>query len=200
MKKRDIKKVVFIRHGQSEYNVENKFYGWHDPDLTDLGREQALEVAAKIADYIEPDAVLCSDLKRAVNTATPIAEKFGLEPIQLEAFREINVGDWEGMTYPEIKASYPEEIENWENSKKKFRFPSGENYIDLYERAKKELDLQLEKYDNIILVSHFGLIESLLSGIFFGNPISENGFHAENAKIIKFALKGERAVLYNFNM
>lgn len=199
-KKKNVKQIVFIRHGQSEYNVKNKFYGWHDPDLTDLGRKQALELSERITKYIDPEVILCSDLKRAVNTAIPIAKKFGKKPVIYKEFREINHGDWEGMTFDEIKTEFPDEAGIWIENSKIFRYPNGENYIDTYNRAKKILDKELKKYDSLILVAHFGTIDSLLSGIFFGEPVSENGFKADNATVIKFEIIDGKAILYNFNL
>lgn len=199
-KYKSVKQIVFVRHGQSEYNVAHKFYGWHDPDLTDLGRQQAAEVAAKIQDFIEPEIVICSDLKRAVNTANPIAEKFGMEPVQFKSLREINHGEWEGLTLEEIENEHTEEAGIWAENPKLYRFPNGENYVDAYARARKTLDSQLRKHDKLILVAHYGTIDSLLSGIFFGDPVSDNAFCAYNASIIKFALIDGEAVLYYFNV
>ncbi len=194
------KKIVFIRHGESEYNRDNKFYGWHNPDLTDLGRSQAERVAGIIKDYINPDIVICSDLKRAYNTAIPIANVFGKEPIKFEGLREVYNGDWEGVPYEEVKKKYPDEFERWLNGDKDFAFPSGENYYQLYERSRKVFDEQLAKCDSMILVAHYGTIECLLSGIFFGQPVSKSLFVPKNSSIIRFEYDGDRALLTDFNV
>ncbi len=194
------KQIVFVRHGQSVYNQEYRFYGWSDPELTDLGREQAKEAAAKIRDYITPDRVICSDLKRAYDTALPIARVFDLEPVKFEGLREIRNGDWEAIKVDDVKKQYPELFKQFLLEQKTFTFPNGENYFDVYKRAKKVFDEQLELCESMILVAHYGVIDSLLSGIFFGNPTSKNAFLARNAKIIKFEIVDGKAVLHYFNV
>ncbi len=194
------KQIVFVRHGQSVYNQEYRFYGWSDPELTDLGREQASEAAAKIRDYITPDRVICSDLKRAYDTALPIARVFDLEPVKFEGLREIKNGDWEAIKVDDVKKKYPELFKQFLVEQKTFTFPNGENYFDVYKRARKVFDEQLELCDSMILVAHYGVIDSLLSGIFFGNPTSKNAFLARNAKIIKFEIVDGQAILHYFNV
>ncbi len=193
------KEIVFVRHGQSVYNLEYRFYGWSDPELTDLGREQAEEAAAKIRDFITPDRIICSDLKRAYDTALPIAKVFDLEPIKFEGLREIKNGDWEATKVEDVKKQYPELFQQFLVEQKAFTFPNGENYFDVYKRAKKVFDEQLALSDSMILVAHYGVIDALLSGIFFDNPVSKNGFLARNAKIIKFDIVNGQAILQYFN-
>ncbi len=193
------KEIVFVRHGQSVYNLEYRFYGWSDPELTDLGREQAEEAAKKIRDFINPDRIICSDLKRAYDTALPIAKVFDLEPIKFEGLREIRNGDWEATRVDDVKKQYPELFKQFLVEQKEFTFPNGENYFDVYKRAKKVFDEQLELSNSMILVAHYGVIDALLSGIFFGNPVSKNGFLARNAKIIKFDIVNGQAILQYFN-
>lgn len=193
------KQVVFVRHGQSVYNQEYRFYGWSDPELTDLGMEQAAEVSEKIRQYIKPDKIICSDLKRAYDTALPIAEVFGLEPIKFEGLREIKNGDWEAMKVQDVQKDHPELFKQFLQEQKSFTFPNGENYFDVYKRSRKVFDEQLEDSDAMVLVAHYGVIDALLSGIFFGNPVSKNAFLARNASIIKFEMLEDQAVLHYFN-
>ncbi len=198
---RDIgKKLVFVRHGQSVYNVERRFYGWEDCDLTDLGREQAEIVAAKIKNYIEPDIIISSDLKRAYNTAKPIADVYGMDVVKYKDLRELYVGDWEGKKIEDLKSSEPENFERFIIEQKKFHFPNGESYYELYQRARKQLDEVLEEHSSVIMVAHYGVIDTLLSGLFFKDPTSLNSFVAKNSSIIYFELIGEQAILHNFNV
>ncbi len=198
---RDIgKKLVFVRHGQSVYNVERRFYGWEDCDLTDLGRKQALEVASKIKEYIEPDIIISSDLKRAYETAKPIAKVFDMEVHKFKELREVYVGSWEGKKVEELEKNEPEALDRFVIEQKKFQFPDGESYYDVYKRARKKLDEVLENNNSVIMVAHYGIIDALLSGIFFDDPASSNCFVAENSSIIYFELLGDQAILHKFNV
>lgn len=195
------KEIVFVRHGQSVYNQEYRFYGWSDPELTDLGIEQANEAAAKIREYMSnPDKIICSDLKRAYDTAVPIAQVYGLEPRKFEGLREIKNGDWEAKRVKDVQKEYPELFKRFIKEQKSFTFPNGENYLDVYKRARAVFDSELECCGSMILVAHYGVIDALLSGIFFGNPLSKNGFLARNARIIKFEVQNEQALLHYFNV
>lgn len=182
---KNAKTLVLIRHGQSVYNLQKKFYGWHDPELTDLGRKQAEEILDRIDEYIEPDCIVSSDLIRAVDTAIPIAKKYSLELQEFKDFRELNHGDYEGLSFEEIAERNQKDIDKICRNSKYFNFPNGENYDELYQRARKRLDILLEDYNNIILVGHYGTIDSLMTGLFFGTPMSDNFFDIKNATINK---------------
>ena len=68
-------KTVWVRHGQSEYNVQDIATGWHDPELTELGCQQALEIAEKLSNkYLEIAEIYSSDLRRSYNTAKIIVD------------------------------------------------------------------------------------------------------------------------------
>ncbi|MBQ1461902.1 MAG: histidine phosphatase family protein, partial [Selenomonas sp.] len=88
-------KVIFIRHGQTEWNVTGRYQGQSDVQLTAEGRRQAEQLAADFpVDTV--DAVYASDLQRAMDTAETIAQKFGLSVQAEPAFREVSFGKWEG--------------------------------------------------------------------------------------------------------
>ena len=129
-------KIIMIRHGQSQANAESRFAGHSDFDLTDLGRQQA----KCAADYLRkcgivPDVIYSSDLKRAHNTALPIAEEFGLPINDTEGLREIFAGDWEGRLFDEIKEEYPDLFGCWFGDNGNCRCPNGESVAELGQRV-----------------------------------------------------------------
>ena len=90
-------KVVFIRHGETEWNADGRYQGQSDVALSDTGRAQA----ALLADHFpveKIDVIYSSDLVRAFDTALAVAGRFGLPVHREPAFREISFGDWEGLT------------------------------------------------------------------------------------------------------
>lgn len=93
--------LYFVRHGQSEGNLQDLFCGHTDAPLTDLGRRQARGVASYF-DSIHVDAIYASDLIRAYDTALPLSEKKGISIMKSEGLREIFAGQWEGMPFPEL--------------------------------------------------------------------------------------------------
>jgi broad specificity phosphatase PhoE len=100
-----VTRLLLIRHGESEWNAIGRWQGWADPALTDLGRRQATAGAAAVGAV---DAVVSSDLRRAQETASIIAEVLGIGPVVVDAaLRERDAGPWTGMTRAEIEAAWP---------------------------------------------------------------------------------------------
>jgi glucosyl-3-phosphoglycerate phosphatase len=105
-------RLVLWRHGQTIWNVENRFQGQTDIPLDDAGTAQA-ERAARLLAGLRPDAIFSSDLRRATSTAAPLASITGL-PVSLDKdLRERSGGSWEGLTDVEIRARYPEAHASW---------------------------------------------------------------------------------------
>src|SRR5512133_1433936 len=99
--------LLLVRHGETNWNRERRFQGHADPPLNDAGREQARELAETLAGE-GIDAIYTSDLQRARETAEILAARFGSEVVALRELREIDVGDWQGLTWPEIEERHPD--------------------------------------------------------------------------------------------
>ena len=95
----------FVRHGQSIYNLENKFTGWHNPSLSELGEKQALETAKKLSKY-DIDVVYSSALSRSKETAEIIIKNHPgstKDIISDQLLNERNYGNWSGKNKEEVK-------------------------------------------------------------------------------------------------
>lgn len=98
-------RLLLVRHGQSEWNATGLWQGQADPPLTELGRRQAAEAARAIGTV---DAVWASDLVRAVETATIIADSVGVGPVVVDPdLRERDAGEFSGLTREQIDQRYP---------------------------------------------------------------------------------------------
>lgn len=102
-------RVLVLRHGESAWNVEGRWQGWHDVALTALGEAQAAARARSLAtERVDGAAVFTSDLVRAARTAEIMAEHLGLDvPTPMGGFRERHGGEWEGHTAAEIDDRWP---------------------------------------------------------------------------------------------
>lgn len=99
-------RILLVRHGQSAWNASGRWQGWADPPLTELGRQQAWSAAAAIGTV---DAVVASELQRAVATAMVISDAIGVGPVIIEPdLKERGVGDWTGLTRAEIGDRWPD--------------------------------------------------------------------------------------------
>ncbi len=145
------------RHGETTWNVEERLQGQvRDVPLTDRGRSQAVELVDAIADR-PVGAVYSSDLPRAVETARPIAERFGLPIVQDPALRERHLGKLQGRLVRAVREAWGDELrEHWHDPD--HTYEGGESYRELYDRVAGFLDsLRSEPpADEIVIVAHSG--------------------------------------------
>ena len=163
-----LRRLVLLRHGQTNYNLVGRMQGHLDSELTKTGLAQAAAVAPAIA-RIEPDLLLSSDLRRAMDTADLLGVATGL-PVKVDPrLRETHLGDWQGRTVQEIEQSWPGAIAAW-RSDPGWAPPGGESRIDVVRRCLpvvEELDDEAPAgaQSTAVLVAHGGMIAGLVSGL-----------------------------------
>lgn len=144
-----------MRHGESTWNVEGRWQGQADPPLTELGERQAA-VAAQAVGAV--DAIVASDLQRAIHTAAIISTAIGVGPVLVDPrMRERNAGEWQGLTRDEIEERYP----GWLKDKKR---PDGfEHDEPVVARALGLLDELAATYEDaaVLIITHGGVIRAL---------------------------------------
>jgi len=180
--------ILLARHGETDWNRENRYQGHADPPLNQTGRAQAAELAAALA--AEPlAAIYSSPLRRALETAEILAVPHGLEPVTVDALREVDVGSWEGLTRAEIEQRFPEQFARWLDYQAGWE--DGESYEEMGRRVIAGL-LELaaaHEGERILAVSHGGPVRgvyALADGITHSEarrrgPVVANAFVAEFA-------------------
>lgn len=155
-------KLLLIRHGEIPSNV-NKVYAGKSPErLTKKGVCQAREVSEKLKEY-EVDALYSSPIKRALQTAQIISERIGMDLVVENAFREIKMGPWEGMSENDVAKEYPGEWDIWSNRPAELRLPGRETLDDLQQRVLTGISgIKAEHNGNIVIVTHVAIIRVLL--------------------------------------
>ncbi|MEA2446977.1 MAG: hypothetical protein QOK47_614 [Actinomycetota bacterium] len=145
-----------VRHGATEWNIDKRAQGHADIALTEEGRSQALHAARELRDT-NIDAVYSSDLKRAYDTATIIAKDHGLDVIVDPDLREIDQGEWEGLTVEEIKKGWPD---LWGPARHFNARPGGETPQQVRQRSLEALERAARAHPTgtICVVSHGGTI------------------------------------------
>ena len=148
--------LLVIRHGQSVANEEDRFAGFSDFDLTDLGRKQAELAALYIKERYTVDAVYASDLLRAYNTGLPTARAFGLEVNARESLREVYAGRWEAMKYSDINKTEGEIFQKWFNDYTNAYCPEGESVSDVCIRVWREVKkiVAAHEGETVVIASH----------------------------------------------
>ena len=127
-------KVYLVRHGQTEWNKKLTFRGRIDIPLNERGRQEAKAIA-EVLKYKRIDAIYTSPLRRSIETAEPTARFFHLEIVPVEGLIDISYGDWEGLTFNEVKKRYKDQYKKWEKRPEKVRFPNGETLDEVRERS-----------------------------------------------------------------
>ena len=133
------RRIIVLRHGQTDDNARGVWQGQVDSDLSPLGHEQARAAAAALAAY-SPTMVVASDLKRAAETGDEVAQACGI-PISYDArWREIHVGQWAGMTSDQVSSEFPEERLRHLRGEDFVRGVDGESLSDVAQRVRAALD------------------------------------------------------------
>lgn len=187
-----VKRVIFIRPGETDWNHQLRWQGWVAVPLNELGKRQAQRLANFIRN-IGMSALYTSDLKRAVETAQILAEKLGFEPISDERLRERNIGDWQGLMPDEMRDWYPEAYAKLLADPENFAVPGGESRKDVRTRmlaAFKDI-LKQDKGETIGVISHTTAIHTLLGGILAGGYASNAAVSNSSVTTIRLNDAGE---------
>lgn len=166
-------RLIFLRHGETAFNAENRLQGQLDIPLNARGREQARTVGRTISARIGSEidrleaaaAFFASPLERARETMEIARDAIGLpaRSYRLDAaLKELTFGDWEGLTWPEIAARDPKGVRARSKDKWSFVPPGGESYAMLAERVRSWLD---GLTGDAFVVSHGGVARALMTQI-----------------------------------
>ena len=180
-------KLFFIRHGQTDWNVEGRIQGSKDIELNETGIRQAEELGRKIVDSeYKFSKIYSSPKKRALKTAEILSNYTDIEYIPIEGLQEINFGNWEGISWEDVKSKYPDEYFEWHEKRGDTKPPNGESYFEMLDRVLIALHKIIdENTDNVAIVTHSAVIMCLqcyLTNTSFNKMLK---FKTENASIVE---------------
>jgi probable phosphoglycerate mutase len=154
------RRIVFWRHGRTDWNAAGRFQGQTDIPLNDEGQRQAVAAARRLAS-LEPSGIVASDLERARTTADALASLTGL-PVSVDSgLRETNAGVWQGHTFDVIRAMDPEGLHRWEEGDVHLPAGGAETRLDVAARVHRAVDRALAGVPadgTLVVVSHGGAI------------------------------------------
>ena len=180
-------RIIFVRHGETEWNVTLQYQGHAGVPLNERGFEQA-RISAERLRRLEATALYASDVVRAWQTAETIGQLLKLTPKPMPDLREIDVGQWEGLTPEELYRRFPEHMREYERDPARTVRIGGESYAQLQARALLALQAIEAAHgpdETVIAVSHGGTIRALLCHIIgldlinFGKMWLDNGSFTE---------------------
>jgi broad specificity phosphatase PhoE len=151
-----VTRILLVRHGETDWNLDRRLQGHSDRPLNDTGREQARALAEEVAR--EPlEAIYASDLSRAGETARIVADAHGLQVTTLPDLRERHFGSWEGLSDSEIHEQFPDEIA-------KGTLGDGETREEMDRRVLAALQRIAHEHPDgtVLVVSHGGPLRAVL--------------------------------------
>ena len=149
-------KLVLVRHGETEWNKVGRFQGHCDIALNSLGIAQARETARAVVEW-KHSAVYSSPLRRTRQVAEEISRLSGMPVIDVPGFKELSLGDLEGVTGEAMRLNWPEVFSAWRDDPATMSMPNGETLRDLEDRtwsSLMELEQKHHQDEALIIVSH----------------------------------------------
>lgn len=167
-----VTKIYLIRHCQSMGNIQHKFQGRYDADISPDGAKQLELLGLRFRN--EPiDVIYTSPLKRARMTAQAIGKYHNIDVIEEPGFIEIDCGRMENLLLSEVAVQFPETARNWDESPDLCQFPGGETMGEVYERVNAALDRVIAENPGrtIVVTTHGGVLRNLYARITYGELI-----------------------------
>jgi broad specificity phosphatase PhoE len=177
-------RLILVRHGETDWNVTLQYQGHAKVPLNERGRQQARLLAERLQ-RMQATTLYASDIVRAWETAELIGSITGLTPQAMPELREIDVGQWEGLTPEELYRRFPEHMDEYKRDPARTVRLGGESYAQLQERALvalQHIEAHHQRSDETVLaISHGGTIRALLCHVigldlkYFGRMWLDNG-------------------------
>ncbi|TDO92184.1 alpha-ribazole phosphatase/probable phosphoglycerate mutase [Halanaerobium saccharolyticum] len=193
-------RLYLLRHGETDWNQKSIFQGQTDVDLNKKGRDQARKTA-ELFQEIEIDQIYSSDLKRAKNTARLIVHDKNLEIRENKQLREVSFGDWEGLSFAEIKKQYPDQVVSWQQDPIHNSPPAGEKLLNFKLRIEDFFKKIISRHqgDKILVVTHGGVIKVYLTAILSIKPKNFWQFQIDNCSLTELKFYDQEIILSKLN-
>jgi len=194
-------RIILVRHGETDGNRgTRRWLGWTDLSLNAHGVDQAEAVADALSgEHIA--AIYSSDLRRSVETAERIASRHSLPVCEQSAFREVNYGEWEGLSEEECRSRDPELLLKRESDPENTCPPGGESYREMMERFVPAVNEIRRKHANAsaVLVTHHGNVRVLLCDVMQIPRSCYRSFGILNCSVTELVVLGDAFVVNRIN-
>ncbi|MGV0369172.1 bifunctional RNase H/acid phosphatase [Corynebacterium aurimucosum] len=192
-------RFILLRHGQTAMSAAKQYSGRANPELTELGKKQALAAAQALADT-HIDAVVCSPLRRCQQTAAAVVEGRDLRVETVEELIEVDFGRWEGKTFAEADAADPELHARWLKDTS-VACPGGESLRAVHRRVSAARRKLQQRYagQTVLVVSHVNPIKSFVRQALDSGPQTPNHLFLELASVSEVEFFDGGSTLHRFN-
>jgi broad specificity phosphatase PhoE len=199
-----MKYLVLVRHGETEWNSDNRVQGSVDVPLSEKGKAQAAALAdALAARGVRFPVAYTSDLSRARETARVVQQRLDVPRLAVDPLlREMHCGDWEGRSIDALRESEPGAYDSWMDDPA-FRIPGGESVEDVRARVDRFFESragELESAGHVLIVAHGLLNRMILSRVMGLPPQRARYFATDNASVSLFRFTRGRVFCDGWNV
>ncbi|MFC1871121.1 histidine phosphatase family protein [Chloroflexota bacterium] len=191
--------IILVRHGETAWNFSEVFRGQLDVELNDTGIRQA-ELLAEYSRHFNLDAVYSSPLKRARQTAEPLAGYHNLAVRVEDGLIDLDFGEWQGLSLKEVSEKYAELYARWVENPQQAIIPGGESLDAVRQRASGVVHDVLSKHGgNIVLVSHRVVNKVLICALLGVDNSHFWNFRQDTCGTTRFTYENGRFILTGHN-
>ena len=177
-------KLILVRHALTVDNQKSRLSGDIDSSISQDGKEQIDKITNYLKDF-DIDKIYTTTSSRTKDTVKKLSELKSIEIIEKESLKEISFGDFEGLTFDEIKDKYPKEFQDMIEKGYEYKYPNGESLIDSYNRVCIELDNIISNNDDrtILICSHGGTIRNIITYLISNSYKYHWNFKIDNGSV-----------------
>ena len=177
-------KLILVRHALTVDNQKSRLSGHIDSSISEEGKEQIDKITNYLKDF-DIDKIYTTTSSRTKDTVKKLSELKSIEIIEKESLKEISFGDFQGLTFDEIKDKYPKEFQDMIEKGYEYKYPNGESLIDSYNRVCIELDNIISNNDDrtILICSHGGTIRNIITYLISNSYKYHWNFKIDNGSV-----------------
>ena len=177
-------KLILVRHALTVDKQKSRLSGHIDSSISEEGKEQIDKITNYLKDF-DIDKIYTTTSSRTKDTVKKLSELKSIEIIEKESLKEISFGDFEGLTFDEIKDKYPKEFQDMIEKGYEYKYPNGESLIDSYNRVCIELDNIISNNDDrtILICSHGGTIRNIITYLISNSYKYHWNFKIDNGSV-----------------
>ena len=177
-------KLILVRHALTVDNQKSRLSGHIDSSISEEGKEQIDKITNYLKDF-DIDKIYTTTSSRTKDTVKKLSKLKSIEIIEKESLKEISFGDFERLTFDEIKDKYPKEFQDMIEKGYEYKYPNGESLIDSYNRVCIELDNIISNNDNrtILICSHGGTIRNIITYLISNSYKYHWNFKIDNGSV-----------------
>lgn len=177
-------KLILVRHALTVDNQKSRLSGHIDSSISEEGKEQIDKITNYLKDF-DIDKIYTTTSSRTKDTVKKLSKLKSIEIIEKESLKEISFGDFERLTFDEIKNKYPKEFQDMIEKGYEYKYPNGESLIDSYNRVCIELDNIISNNDNrtILICSHGGTIRNIITYLISNSYKYHWNFKIDNGSV-----------------